>query len=65
MTVRILTVPQCLYGYCNDMTDDTTLDPKENPEGTGHLPVSGEGGTGKVPYHDPLTIDTDDSVEED
>lgn len=36
-------------------------DPVENPEGSGHLPVSGEVGVGKVLYHDPLTTDTDDS----
>jgi len=40
--------------------DDTTMDPKENPTGTGHLPVSGEVGVGPVSYHDPLTTDTND-----
>lgn len=40
--------------------DDTAMDPKENPTGTGHLPVSGEVGVGPVPYHDPVTTDTND-----
>ena len=51
------------------MTDDNSpgheLDPKENPAGTDHLPVSGEVGVGPVPYHDPLTTDTDDDPEPD
>ncbi|HEX5455741.1 MAG TPA: hypothetical protein VFW77_00030 [Candidatus Saccharimonadales bacterium] len=43
------------------MDDDHITDPKENPEGTGHLPVSGEVGVGpEVPNHDPVTADTDD-----
>jgi len=48
------------------MKDDTdnVMDPKENPIGTGHLPVSGEVGVGPVPYHDPVTHDTDDSPTE-
>ena len=45
----------------NKMYDDDPTFPKENPVGTGHLPVSGEVGVGPVPYHDPVTIDTDDS----
>jgi hypothetical protein len=44
----------------NDSNGSPT-DPIENPEGSGHLPVSGEVGVGKVPYHDPVTADTDDS----
>lgn len=40
--------------------DDNPLDPKENPVGTGHLPVSGEVGVGPVSYHDPVTTDTSD-----
>lgn len=40
--------------------DDNPLDPKENPVGTGHLPVAGEVGVGPVSYHDPLTTDTND-----
>jgi hypothetical protein len=44
------------------MNDDYVTDPKENPVGTGHLPVSGEVGVGAPSYHDPLTQDTDDSV---
>ena len=43
-----------------DEDDDPTY-PKENPMGTMHLPVSGEVGVGPVTYHDPVTIDTDDS----
>jgi hypothetical protein len=43
------------------MDDENPTDPKENPVGTGHLPVSGEVSVGPVSYHDPLTIDTDDS----
>ncbi|HVV25718.1 MAG TPA: hypothetical protein VHC21_01665 [Candidatus Saccharimonadales bacterium] len=43
-------------------TDDAPTDPKENPIGPGHLPVSGEAGVGPSSYHDPLTIDTDDSA---
>lgn len=42
------------------MDDDSPMDPKENPVGTGHLPVSGEVGVGPVPYHDPTTTDTND-----
>lgn len=48
----------------NDI-DDNPTDPKENPVGTGHLPVSGEVGVGQVFYHDAVTTDTDDSVDED
>jgi hypothetical protein len=44
------------------MDDDTITDPKENPSSDGHLPVSGEMG-GPVSYHDPATIDTDDSTD--
>lgn len=44
----------------NFITDDNPLDPKENPIGTGHLPVSGEVGVGPVSYHDPVTTDTSD-----
>jgi hypothetical protein len=43
-----------------DKQADSPSDPKENPVGTGHLPVSGEVGVGPVSYHDPLTIDTND-----
>jgi hypothetical protein len=43
--------------------DVSPMDPVENPEGTGHLPVSGEIGVGKVSYHDPVTTDTNDSVD--
>jgi hypothetical protein len=52
------------------MADDTSdedehvMDPKENPAGTGHLPVSGEVGVGPVSYHDPLTHDTTDDSSE-
>lgn len=42
------------------MDDDSPMDPKENPEGTDHLPVAGEGGVGKVPDPDPLTVDIND-----
>jgi hypothetical protein len=43
------------------MDDDHVTDPKENPEGTGHLPVSGEVGVGPAVHtHDPVTADTDD-----
>jgi hypothetical protein len=42
---------------------DNPLDPKENPIGTGHLPVSGEVGVGPVSYHDPVTTDTNDDVD--
>jgi hypothetical protein len=42
--------------------DDSPTDPKENPVGTGHLPVSGEVGVGPVSYHDPVTTDTNDDV---
>lgn len=44
------------------MADDSdyVTDPKENPVGTGHLPVSGEVGVGPITRHDPLTADTDD-----
>lgn len=43
------------------MSDDSSpMDPKENPTGTGHLPVSGEVGVGPVSYHDPVTTDTSD-----
>jgi hypothetical protein len=45
------------------MTDDNPMDPKENPANTGHLPVSGEVGVGSVPYHDPVTTDTNDDPE--
>lgn len=47
-----------------DPDDDNPTDPKENPTGTGHLPVAGEVGVGPVSYHDPVTTDTDDSVGE-
>lgn len=40
--------------------DENPLDPKENPVGTGHLPVAGEVGVGPVSRSDPLTHDTDD-----
>jgi hypothetical protein len=43
--------------------DENPMDPKENPYGTGHLPVSGEVGVGPVPYHDPVTTDTNDDPE--
>jgi hypothetical protein len=42
------------------MDDEHVTDPQENPEGTGHLPGSGEVGVGPVPRHDPVTADTDD-----
>lgn len=45
------------------MDDDAVMDPQENPMNTGHLPASGEVGNGPVPYHDPVTHDTDDSVD--
>ncbi len=45
--------------------DSSPMDPVENPEGSGHLPVSGEVGVGKVPYRDPVTTDTNDTVELD
>lgn len=32
---------------------DAPTDPKDNPEGIGHIPVSGEVGVGKVPYTTP------------
>lgn len=48
----------------NDISDSSPTDPQENPEGTGHLPVSGEVGVGKVPYHDPVTTDTNDSTDD-
>lgn len=41
------------------MTDESPVDPKENPVSDGHLPVSGEIG-GPVTYHDPATTDTND-----
>lgn len=44
------------------MIDDNPTDPKENPVGTGHLPVSGEAGVGPITYHDPLTTDTSDDL---
>lgn len=40
--------------------NDHVTDPKENPVGTGHLPVSGEVGVGPIPARDPVTADTDD-----
>lgn len=46
------------------MNDNNPTDPKENPTGTGHLPVSGEVGVGQVPYHDPVTTDTNDNPAE-
>jgi hypothetical protein len=46
------------------MNDDSPTDPKENPVGTGHLPVSGEVGVGPVPYHDPVTADTNDNPDD-
>jgi hypothetical protein len=42
--------------------DDNPMDPKENPYGTSHLPVSGEVGVGPVSYHDPVTTDTNDDT---
>jgi hypothetical protein len=42
-------------------TNEYPMDPKENPVGTGHLPVAGEVGVGETPYHDPVTIDTNDN----
>jgi len=42
------------------MADERPMDPQENPAGTDHLPVSGEVGVGPVPYHDPVTTDTND-----
>lgn len=42
------------------MDDEHVTDPKENPEGTGHLPANGEVGVGPVSAHDPVTADTDD-----
>lgn len=45
------------------MADDNVTDPKENPIGTGHLPVSGEVGVGPIQRHDPVTADTDDNPE--
>ena len=42
------------------MDDENVMDPQENPEGTGHLPSSGEVGNGQVSYHDPVTQPTDD-----
>lgn len=42
------------------MEDNSPMDPKENPYGTGHLPVAGEVGVGPIPYHDPVTTDTND-----
>lgn len=47
--------------FMSDLSEDNNpMDPKENPVGTGHLPVSGEVGVGPVPYHDPVTTDTSD-----
>lgn len=48
----------------DDYFDDNPTDPKENPVGTGHLPVAGEVGVGPVSYHDPVTTDTNDDVED-
>ena len=48
----------------DDNQDDSTMDPKENPTGTGHLPVNGEVGVGPVPYHDPVMTDTNDNPDE-
>lgn len=45
--------------------DDSAMEPRENPEGTDHLPASGEVGSGKVRYHDPVTQPTDDAVDDD
>jgi len=45
----------------DDAIKDFVMDPKENPVGTGHLPVSGEVGVGQVFYHDPVTTDTNDN----
>jgi hypothetical protein len=42
--------------------DDNVMDPQENPNDTGHLPVSGEVGNGPVSYHDPVTQPTDDDI---
>lgn len=47
----------------NDTNDDDITDPKENPVSNGHLPVSGEIGGPITYYHDPVTADTDDSIE--
>lgn len=41
--------------------EPSPMDPQENPVGTGHLPAAGEVGVGPVPYHDPVTADTDDN----
>ncbi|HEX5797379.1 MAG TPA: hypothetical protein VFX86_03230 [Candidatus Saccharimonadales bacterium] len=43
--------------------DEDVTSPKENPTGTGHLPVSGEVGVGPAQRHDPVTADTDDDAE--
>lgn len=47
------------------MDDEHVTDPKENPEGTGHLPATGEVGVGPpvLSTHDPVTADTDDDPE--
>jgi hypothetical protein len=49
----------------DDEVNENVMDPQENPTGTGHVPVAGEVGNGPVNYHDPLTQDTDDSVNND
>lgn len=46
------------------MLEDNPTDPKENPVGTGHLPVSGEVGVGPVPYRDAITTDTNDNPDD-
>ena len=45
------------------MTDDSPMDPKENPAGTGHLPVSGELGAERM-SHDPITADPSDGFDD-
>jgi hypothetical protein len=47
-----------------DIDNETIMDPKENPVGTGHLPAAGEVGVGPVTAHDPLTADTNDNPED-
>lgn len=44
------------------MDDEHITDPQENPTGSGHLPVSGEVGSGPLSYHDPVTQPTDDDA---
>ena len=47
-----------------DIDPEHVMDPKENPVGTGHLPVSGEVGVGPTTGHDPVTTDTNDNPDE-